>query len=201
MARKANRQNKSKQRKFRDAKKKMQRIKLQDATRIPKKQYNRWPTNFAPLATELVETERDPDYVAFCVARTASDEEERSPNELEQLWLRVAAALRLGMYTLKAVDRTGKLRPFDKEIFTKAVEENDAEHEVGLRYEADKFLCYLLYGDNPRFRELFAYILLPWISNDLPKDLDMMQYNLWIATEPTADLTKRLVEFDMAEVG
>lgn len=199
MARKANKRNRSKQQKFREAKKKMQRGKLQEATRIPKKQYNRWATGYAPLATELVETRRDPDYVAFCMTRPDSSEKE-SPNELEHLWLRVATALRLGMYTIKSIDRTGILRPFDKEIFTKSIDENDTGHEVGLRYETDKFLCYLLYGDNPHFRELFAYILMPWISNDLAKDLSVMEYNLWFAKEPTAELAKRLVEFDATEV-
>ncbi len=195
MARKANKQNKSKQRKFRDAKKKMQRVKLQDVTRIPKKQFNRWATGVTPLDPDLAETERDPDYVAFCVTKQLDEWD-----EFGFLWLRIATALRLGMYTLKLVDRTGRLRLFDKDIFSESISDRDYEHEVGLRYEADKFLCYLLYGDNPRFRELFGYVLLPSIKNDLPADMNIMEYNQWIVKEPAVGLSKRLVEFDVAEV-
>lgn len=197
MGRKSNKQKKAreKQRKFRDAKKKMQRIRLQEATRIPKKQYQRWAIGFTPIEPDQVETERDPDYVAFCVTKQLD-----AWDEFGFLWLRIAAALRLGMFTLKAIDRTGTLRPFDKETFTKLIEDNDVDHEFGLRFETDKFLCYLLYGDNPRFRSLFSYVLLPSIKNDLAADLNIMEYNQWFAGEPTADLSKRLVEFDMAEV-
>ncbi len=195
MGRKANKKNKSKQQKFREAKKKMHRVKLQEATRIPKKQDNRWATGVAPLAPALVETEQDPDYVAFCITKQLDEWD-----ELGFLWLRVAAAFRLGMYTLKRIDRTGKLRPFDVVPFGISVGDKDYEHEVGLRYETDKFLCYLIYGDNPRFREMFGYMLLPSIKNDLPKDLDRVDYSKWFAKDPTTDLAKRLAEFDMAKV-
>ena len=195
MARKANKQNRSKQRKFREAKKKMQQIKLQADTRIPKKQHNRWATVVTPLASDLVETERDPDYVAFCIAKQMD-----AWDELALMWLRIAAALRLGTYTTKAIDRTGRLRPFDRDIFSESISNQDYENEVGLRYEADKFLCYLLYGDNVRFREMFAYVLLPTIKNDLATDLDMQEYFQWVSKDPTADLCKRLAEFDLAKV-
>ncbi len=195
MARKANKQNRSKQRKFREAKKKMHRVKLQEATRIPKKQHNRWASGVAPLVPDLVETERDPDYVAFCIAKQMDAWE-----ELAFLWLRIAAALRLGTYTIKSIDRTGRLRPFDCDIFSESISNQDYEHEVGLRYEADKFLCYLLYGDNVRFRDMFAYVLLPTINNDLAGDIDMREYYQWVSKDPTADLCKRLAEFDLAEV-
>ncbi len=195
MGRKANKKNKSKQQKFRDAKKKMHRVKLQEATRIPNKQVNRWPTGVTPLAAELVETEQDPDYVAFCIAKQLD-----AWDELSFLWFRVAAAFRLGMYTLKRIDRTGKLRPFDVVPFGVSVGDRDYEHEIGLRYETDKFMCYLLYGNHPRLREMFGYVLLPSIKNDLADDLNMLQYNQWYSKDPTADLAKRLKEFDLAEV-
>ncbi len=195
MGRKANKQNKSKQQKFRDAKKQRHRVKLQEATRIPKKQVNRWETGVEPLAPELVETEQDPDYVAFCITKQLD-----AWDELGFLWLRVAVAFRLGMYTLKRIDRTGKLRPFDVVPFGVSVGDRDYEHEVGLRYEVDKFMCYLLYGDHPRLREMFGYVLLPSIKNDRAEDLHMVEYNQWFAKDPTADLAKRLKEFDLAEV-
>lgn len=197
MGRKSNKHNeaRTKQLKFRDAKKKMQSAKLQEATRIPKNQYQRWATGFAPLDPDHVETERDPDYVAFCVTKQLD-----AWSEFGFLWLRVAAALRLGMYTIKSIDRTGKLLPFSQETFSESISDKDYEHEFGLRFEADKFLCYLLYGNNPRFRDLFAYVLMPSIKNDLAADLNLMEYNQWFAGEPTADLAKRLVEFDLTEV-
>ncbi len=197
MGQKSNKQNKArlKQRKFRDAKKKMQLVKLQEATRIPKNQHQRWAAGFSPLAPDLAETERDPDYVAFCVVKQLEDWE-----ELSFLWLRIAAALRLGRYTVKAVDRTNRLRLFDKETFTKSIADDDYENEYGLRYEADKFLCYLLYGQHSRFRDLFGYVLLPSIKNDLAEELNIIVYNQWFAKEPTADLARRLVELNMAEV-
>lgn len=195
MGRKANKKNRSKQQKFREAKKKMHRVKLQEATRVPGNQAKRWPTGVTPLAPNLVETEQDPDYVAFCITKQLDEW-----NEFSFLWLRVAAAIRLGMYTLKPIDRTGRLRPFDVVPFGVSVGDKDYENEIGLRYEADKFLCYLVYGNDPRFREMFGYILLPSIKNDLPGDLSRMDYNIWVAKEPTADLCKRLAEFDLAEV-
>jgi len=195
MARNANKKNKNKKQKFRDAKKARQRVKVQELTRIPKKQDQRWSIDPAPLDAELAETECDPDYVAFCITKQLD-----AWDEFGHLWLRIATALRLGTYTFKGIDRTGTLRSFDKDVFSKSIEDNEFEHEFGLRYEADKFLCYLLYGDHPRFRHLFAYILVPTIKNDLAADLSMMEYNQWIATEPTADLSKRLIEFDAAAV-
>lgn len=200
MGRKANKKNKSKQQKFRDAKKKMHRVKLQEATRIPGKQANRWATGVTPLAPELAETERDPDYVAFCISHPVSSEGKGSLNELNFLWLRIAAAMRLGMYTLKSIDRTGKRRPFDVVPFGVSVGDKDYEHEVGLRYEADKFLCYLVYGADPRFREMFGYVLIPSISNDLPADLNRADYSKWFATSPTSNLSKQLAEFDLTKV-
>jgi len=195
MGRKANKKNKSKQQKFRDAKKQRHRVKLQEATRIPKKQVNRWATGVAPLAPQLVETEQDPDYVAFCITKQLD-----AWDELGFLWLRAAAAFRLGMYTLKRIDRTGKLRLFDVVPFGVSVGDKDYEHEVGLRYETDKFLCYLIYGNDPRFREMFGYMLLPSIKNDLAADLSRADYSMWFAKDPTTDLAKRLAEFDMAKV-
>lgn len=197
MARNANKKNKSKQRKFRDAKKQRQRVKLQEATRIPKKQYQRWATGFASLAPEMLETECDPDFVAFCVF---SEVDEKLKNEFVFLWLRVAAALRLGQYTVKEIDRTNRLRLFDQETFGESIVDKDYEHEYGLRYEADKFLCYLIYGDNPRFRDLFGYILLPSINNDLGAELPRDLYNIWVKGEPTAALAKSLAEFDIDKV-
>ncbi len=195
MARNANKKNKNKKQKFRDAKKARQRVKVQELTRVPKKQDQRWLTGFAPMVPDQVETEHDPDYVAFCITKQLD-----AWDEFGHLWLRIATALRLGMYTFKEIDRTGTLRPFDKQVFYKSIEDSEFDHEFGLRYEADKFLCYLLYGDHPRFRHLFGYVLLPAIKNDLAADLSIMEYNQWVATEPTADLAKRLVEFDVATV-
>lgn len=197
MARKANRKSKSKGLQFREAKKKMQRVKLQEATRVPNKQYQRWPVGLSPLTPDLLETERDPDFVAFCVF---SDLRADAKNEFGFLWLRIAASLRLGMYTVKEIDRTNRLRLFSQETFSESIADKDYEHEYGLRYEADKFLCYLLYGNNPRFRELFGYVLLPSIKNDLGMDLPTDPYNIWVRAEPTADLAKRLEVFDIDEV-
>ena len=196
MARNANKKNKNKKQKFRDAKKKMQRVKVQELTRIPKKQSQRWSIDPAPLDAELAETERDPDYVAFCITKQLD-----AWDEFSHLWLRIATALRLGTYTFKAIDRTGTLRPFNKDDLSKSIEDNEYDNEFGLRYEADKFLCYLLYGDHPRFRHLFGYVLVPTIKNDLAgTDLGIMEYNQWVTTEPTEGLSKRLVEFDAATV-
>ena len=200
MGRKANKKNKSKQQKFRDAKKKMHRVKLQEVTRIPNKQANRWATGPFLMTPDQVETEYDPDYVAFCISHPVSDEGKGTSDELSVLWLRIAAAMRLGMYTLKSIDRTGKCRPFDAAIFSESISDKDYEHEVGLRYEADKFLCYLIYGADPRFREMFGYVLLPSISTYSPVDLNRVEYSKWFAVSPTSDLAKQLAEFDFAKV-
>lgn len=198
MARSANKKNKTKQRKFRDAKKKMQRVKLQEKTRIPKKQYQRWATSVTPLDVKLLETECDPSFVAFCILSNL--EEDVAKNEFVFLWLKIAHAMRLGMYTVKEVDRNNRLRLFDQEMFDESIVVKDYEAEYGLRYEADKFLCYLVYGDNPRFRDLFGYILIPDIENDLGLELPKASYNTWIKGEPTALLAKSLAEFDIDTV-
>ncbi len=195
MGRKANKQNKSKQRKFREAKKNQQRMRLQELTRIPKKQVARWAPTFTPLAKDLVETEHDPDFVAFCITKQLD-----AWDDMDFLWLRIATALREGEYTFKTIDRLNVLRPFDKETFTKSIAENDFEHEVGLRYEADKFLCYLAYGTHPRFRASFGYVLLPSIKNHLAGDVTIIDYMEWFCKEPTVELTKKLLEFDAAAV-
>lgn len=199
MARKPKRRKQNRQEKFRANKKRALNVRIQEATRIatriPKQQYQRWATGFTPLAPDNVETERDPDYVAFCIAKQLDEW-----NEFSFLWLRVAAALKLGMYALKPVVRKGIMRPFGQETFTQSIVDGDYEHEFGLRYEADKFLCYLLLGDNPRFREVFGYVLLPQIQNDLAGDLNALEYNIWFAGEPTVDLSERLAKFDLAEV-
>ncbi len=199
MARSANKKTKTKQRKFRDAKKKMQRVKLQEKTRIPKKQYQRWATGVTPLGATMLETECDPSFVAFCILSTL-EENVVAKNEFVFLWLKIAHAMRLGMFTVKEVDRNNRLRLFDQEMFNESVVDKDYEHEYGLRYEADKFLCYLVYGDNPRFRDLFGYILIPDIENDLGLELPRASYNTWIKDEPTALLAKKLAEFDIDTV-
>ncbi len=202
----ANKKNKSKQRKFRDAKKKMQRVKLQEKTRIPSKQYQRWATGVTPLDTTMLETECDPSFVAFCIlSNLGEDPAEGLPklsatNEFVFLWLKIAHAMRLGMYTVKEVDRNNRLRLFDQEMFDESIVDKDYEHEYGLRYEADKFLCYLVYGNNPRFRDLFGYILIPDIENDLGLELPTAAYNSWIKDEPSAALAKSLAEFDIDTV-
>lgn len=212
MARSANKKTKTKQRKFRDAKKKMQRVKLQEKTRIPNKQYQRWATSVTPLDVKLLETECDPSFVAFCILSSLGEEpaeglpprprsvEPVAKNEFVFLWLKIAHAIRLGMYTVKEVDRNNRLRLFDQEMFDESIVDKDYEAEYGLRYEADKFLCYLVYGNNPRFRDLFGYILIPDIENDLGVELPVASYNTWIKGEPTAPLAKSLAEFDIDTV-
>ncbi len=195
MGRKANKQNKSKQLKFREAKKKQQLMRKQELTRIPKKQVDRWGPTFSPLAADLVETEHDPDYVAFCITKQLD-----AWDELGFLWLRIASALREGEYTVKSIDRSGTLRLFDKETFTKSIVENDFEHEAGLRYEADKFLTYLVYGTHPQYRTSFGYVLLPSIKNDLAADVILVDYMEWFCKDPSVELAKKLLEFDVATV-
>lgn len=192
---KKRRPSRAKQLKFKEAKKKLQRMKKIEATRIPMKQEQRWSDVETPLPTEKVETEHDPDYVAFCVSRSLD-----AADDIDCLWLRVAAALKLKMYKVKNVDRSGILREFDAELFAKTLEDGDWDHEYGLRYEADKFMVYLLYGSHPRFRELFGYILIPEIKSGEYPEISLRDYERWARKQSSRELAEKLMTFDLAEV-
>lgn len=192
---KQNKKSRSKQRKFKDEKKKLQRRKLQAVTFVPAKQSQRWTDAVAILTPDAIETQYDPDYVAFAVSRSLD-----AADNLDNLWLRIAAALKLRLFVVKEIDRSGVLREFDSQAFSQTVEENDWDHEYGLRYEADKFLCYLLYGNHPRFREMFGYVLLPAIKSERTTDISGMEYSQWVSKEVSKELAEKLVSFDLAEV-
>lgn len=183
---------------FEEGKKKIQKMKVAAETAIPASQKDRWSdagSQEIAISLASAETSQDPDYVAFCVSRTLE-----AASELDVLWLRTAAALQLGLFSLKDIDRKGILREFDKIAFGLSVQNKDWEHDTGLRYETDKFLCYLVFGGHPRFRELFGYILVPSIRCDLVNDIIPADYNEWVGKESTKMLAKKLVEFDMATV-
>lgn len=177
-------------------KKKLQQRRFNEDTSIPPNQSDRWDDDGgSQFPGAGAETDQDPDYVAFCVSRTL---ENASP--IDVLWLRVATALRLSLFSAKNIDRKKILREFDSIAFGMSLQNKDWENNTGLRYEADKFVCYLVFGSHPRFRELFGYILIPSINRFDAVDISPADYNEWSRKESSKELLKKLVEFNVASV-